>query len=723
MSNIPKVKYKDFLINQDIPKMSSKEYIPFWLKHLGYCKSGITCGGIPISGWLYWHINIFKITIDVRDDWGNISPKILGLDFRDNEYYFDHALTRAYKQERRDPLMMFGTRRFAKSVVLASRVAYKAFIFQNAHSVVIGASSADINNITKYLDEFISAKPECFCDLARYGNWGKSTSDVEIAFNLKEAKSIAKEAGRTLNPLTKHLFENVNKNEKKLVFSRIAIRNLEHGQVKSKDEMLAGITPTEVIFDEVGKYLFKTQWLALKPALATSLGIYRTVVLFVGTGGDVDMSQDAENYFLNPAKNKFSVCNPKEYKELVTKGHFELNQKHADTGLFVPKHMSLEGGKKTTMPFKDYINKKYTEEEEEELEGFTIQVTDWTGTEKHFTDTLENIDDPQEKVKEQMYYPSQPEDCFLVKGNNPFPAEIAKRTKDSLEENGLLGEYVTLSKGVDGKISTNHTERLPIKDFPFKGGAYDAPTVLLERPIHSEPRLIKRGTYIAGFDGYKINASETTDSVGSFYIFKRVLGLTGYRNQIVAHLATRPKNEKTFYRQCLLLLEYYNAELLPEYDTNLHNYLSAHNALHRLADCKSVMESVVPNSKANTNCGLPSNVKTKEHYLKVFQSYCWEEIVAGQDKDGNDIIRLGVERIHDPMLLQEIIDYKRGGNFDRIAAFGHALVWDEHLSIKGIVGSEGAFEPDNDLRDLVKKKRNLRNKNSGKYRRGNRFNR
>ena len=715
----PAIKYSEFLINQTPPPMEKdKEYVKFYLKHIEYCKSGVTVGGIYISGWLYWHINFFKITVDKLDDYGNPKIVISSLDFRDNEFLLDYSINLAYKDPLKKPLMIFGTRRFGKSAFLASRVAYKSFIFQNSHSVIVGASSNDINNITKYIDEFMSSKPDCFSDLRKVGNWSKTSSDIEIAYSKLEASKVARNEGRRKNPLTKHLFSDINTAESKLIFSRIAIRNLEHGQAKSKEEILAGITPNEVIVDECGKFNFKNQWLALKPAIATSLGTPRTVVLFTGTGGDVDSSKDAENYFLDAEANNFTRIDPYEYKKIVKDDMFPIEQKNTNTGLFVPKDMSLEGGKKNIIPLHEYIKGNYSADDLDALEGFNIHVTNWEFTDKHFTKLLENLKDDLERVKQTMYYPTQPEDCFLVKGNNPFPAEQAKKTRMSLEENGLLGEYYTLSQGLDGTIYYNPTDLIPISKFPFEGGSYDAPAVILEKPIFSEPSEIKYGTYIAGFDGYKINSSETTDSVGSFYIFKRSVGITGYRNQIVAHIASRPKDTNSFYRQCLLLLKAYNAELLPEFDTNLHNYLNNNNALGYMANCQSVVEMVVPKSVANTTCGLPSNTRTKAHYLELVKSYCWEEVEIGYDDNGVAITCLGVERIHDPMLLEEIENYRPNGNFDRIAAFGHALVWHDHLNIRGVQADEQKqFVQNKEAREILSNARNIRNTNSGKYRR------
>ena len=92
MAEIPKIAYKDFLVNQkSLPKREDTKYVNFWLTHINYCKSGVTVGGIYLSGWLYWHLNFFKITIKEQDEFGNTVVKVRELDFRDNEFYFETA--------------------------------------------------------------------------------------------------------------------------------------------------------------------------------------------------------------------------------------------------------------------------------------------------------------------------------------------------------------------------------------------------------------------------------------------------------------------------------------------------------------------------------------------------------------------------------------------------------------------------------------------------------
>jgi hypothetical protein len=682
-NNIPKIAYKDFLINQkQLPLRTDKNYIDFWLKHINFCKSGVSVGGIYISGWLYWHTNFFKVTIKEKDEYGNTIVKVRELDFRDNEFYFDTAFTKTDSDDKK-PIAAVGTRRFGKTVLITSRIAYKAFIFQNTHAILVGASTSDINNITKYFDEYYEKRQDCFSDLMKFGDWTKTGADVEIAFN----KRVVSKDKKAINPITSKLMEIGSEN--KYVFSRIAVRNLEHGQVKSKEELLAGITPTEVILDEVGKYKFLKQYAALLPALESDFGKSCTVIL-CATGGDIDNSVDVEKVFLQADDFNFYSTNEREYLNVINEEYFKYKQiSDLKVGLFVPAEMSVAGGKKIPVPLSEYIKKTYTKQDLKDLEGFNILVTDWDNAKEKIEKIigLEKKKSDSEYKKAQMYYPFQPEDCFLYSGTNPFPAEEARKMQNIIKEKGIGGNNYVLTQRSDGFILLNETDKAIIDEYPYEGGSHDAPVVILEPPI-AEPKNIKRGTYVAGFDGYKVEESQTTDSVGSIYIYKRKIGVNGVQDEVVAYYSSRPSRFEDFHMQVFLLIKLYNAELLPETDSNLYNFLKSKNALGYLADCKSLVEGITPNSKAYYNYGLPATKKNQEHYMKLIVDYTTEDILQGYDEDGNGIYVKGIYRIKDPMLLEEMIKFGKHKNYDRIVAFGHALAWDFEQRENKIFGGE-----------------------------------
>ncbi len=695
---IPNVSFKDFLVNQVEPSREDGNYVSFWIKHINYCKSGVMVGGVHISGWLYWHLNFFKLSIDTRDDFGNSIRIVSNPKLRDNEWLINWCYNKA-NDEGKKPILAFGTRRFAKTSFISSRVAYNTFIFQYSNPLIIGGSQSDLNNITKYLDEFYEKRPDCFSDFVKISDWNKATSsDVEIEFN----KRIVTKGRNPINPISYEFFPIVDKpNDNSFAFSRISVRNLQQGQVTSKEELLAGITPTEAVWDEVGKYLYSKQRSALLPAIENDLGERRFVELLIGTGGNTDFAADAEMDFLYTEKSDFFHFDVTQYLEEVKEEYFEYVQEtDKEVSLFVPAQMSNKGGEKKEIPLVQYLNRDFTEEQIKELDGFNILVTDW----KEALDKVqgfigsEQAKSPDKGKKAQMYYPFQPEDCFLFSGNNPFPVEQAKRTQDAINVKGTYGEYITLDVMPNGIISVTPSGADPVNDYPFRGGAVNAPVVIYERPVFDNPRQIKRGTYIAGFDGAKVSTSTTSDSLNCLYIFKRQAGVSGLQNQIVAQYTSRPNIDSNYYRQAMLLLKLYNAECLPEADVPFMKYLRSQKSEYLIAQAKGTNLRINENSRANVDYGLPATARNKEHLLKLLKNYCWDQIPTGvMGPEGEEISVLGVTRITDPMLLEEIIKFGNYKNYDRIMSFGHALIWDEELTINNIKGSEDKYEIKRDV--------------------------
>jgi hypothetical protein len=67
--------------------------------------------------------------------------------------------------------------------------------------------------------------------------------------------------------------------------------------------------------------------------------------------------------------------------------------------------------------------------------------------------------------------------------------------------------------------------------------------------------------------------------------------------------------------------------------------------------------------------------------MSLMIEYCKEQIQVGTHPETREpVYKLGITRILDPVLLQEIIKYNpEEGNYDRIVAFRHALAYARHL--------------------------------------------
>lgn len=184
-------------------------------------------------------------------------------------------------------------------------------------------------------------------------------------------------------------------------------------------------------------------------------------------------------------------------------------------------------------------------------------------------------------------------------------------------------------------------------------------------------------------DPYNQNKSEVSPSLGTVTVYKRTYDpVSGtYQNRIVASYAARPETMKEWQETVEMLLELYNAICMIENEgTNFIQYMENKNKLYYLADGYNLAKEINPKTSIQGRVkGLPATVKIQNHYRNLILQYCTEKLVMGQKEDGEPMEAMGLVRIQDEMLLTELINYKPKGNFDRLVAFGHCLIYDEYL--------------------------------------------
>lgn len=102
----------------------------FWENEAMKLLNGVTINGVFIHPWLYWHINFWKMMIDVGDD------RIPGnSQLRDNEWMFAEFLKQA--EEENKGIFMFGCRRFGKAL-LGSEILYLEDREKMIGNIVVG---------------------------------------------------------------------------------------------------------------------------------------------------------------------------------------------------------------------------------------------------------------------------------------------------------------------------------------------------------------------------------------------------------------------------------------------------------------------------------------------------------------------------------------------------------------------------------------------------------
>jgi len=321
-------------------------------------------------------------------------------------------------------------------------------------------------------------------------------------------------------------------------------------------------------------------------------------------------------------------------------------------------------------------------------------------------DRLKKAGDRIAYLKEKMYYPQEVDDIFLNEDTNIFDIESAKRQKSRLLQQERTGMPVILFLD-EGVVKHEFTDKQPISNFPLKNSDLkDAPVVIYEFPIENPPY----GLYVAGVDPYRQGKAAYSSSLGSVYIYKRMHAITGekYQDMFVASYCARPDKKDTWEEQARLLIKYFNARTLCENDDiSFIEYMKAKGDAHYLEKQPQWLMEIVPNTTVKREFGIHrSSDKIRDYLHNCFKKYMEETVYKETDDDGNTIREvLGVSKILDPVLLEEVIQYNDIGNFDRIIAAELAIA--QALKMDPIMGLIGGNKDDRVTAMFKPKQKNM----------------
>ena len=650
--NLENVKYSEWLINQPrLPDKTSQEYKPFFDFHKKLCLDGFIMDGVFINPFLYWHLNLWHTEVDVMDERGRIYQKYANPSLRDNEWLVTNEIDRAHAEKR--GLVILGIRRFAKSVLEASYIAWGATFDENSQNVIAGLNAPDIKLITDKLDKGLNFLPEYFRWQRVEDNW---KNQVTLGIKTKSGERIP--------------------------FSQILIRNLDEG---NNEEAIAGTKPRKLIIDEIGKGSFLRGLQAAVPGFTTPFGWGCSPIL-TGTGGDMKRFMDAKSLMFDVENYNFLTYNNEDDTKRVH-------------GLFISNKYRMEAKEDSTLG--DYVKAS----KDSDLRNVKMLVSNEEKADRITTENLERLKKAGDRIaflKEKMYYPQKVDDIFLNEDTNIFDIEAAKRQKTRLLQNERTGTPVILFND-EGKIGHEFTDNMPITNFPLKStDRKDAPIVIYEFPIENPPY----GLYVAGVDPYRQGQAKYSTSLGSVYIYKRMHDLTGekYQDMFVASYCARPDKKETWEEQARLLIKYYNARALCENDDiSFIEYMKSKGDAHYLEKQPQWLLEVIPNTTVKREYGIHRSAQKIIDYLHTSLKRYMEDVIYSEKDDNGIVTRevTGVSKIFDPMLLEEIIQYNDEGNFDRIIAAELAIA--QALKMDPILGKIGGTSDDR-VKSLYSKK-------------------
>ena len=448
----------------------------------------------------------------------------------------------------------------------------------------------------------------------------------------------------------------------------ISIANINMGR-KTSTQKTAGLTPATAIFDEVGKGPIKKPYTAAMPSYDTPYG-WRLSPILAGTGGEVELSKDAQEMFSDPETYNLLVMDWDILNRRAMKGKTWKERKWA---MFVPGQMA-NSGVKVTIGLGDYLGKP----DDKKLNKIKIDATDFEASTNKLNEERKKLStkDRVAYTSHTMFYPFTIDDCFLSSSQNLFPVEYAIKHKNDLLESGQYSGMlcdVFLESG--NKLGTTKSNK-QLAGFPFSGGVIDAPVQIFEMP---QSNRFDDFIYVSSLDPYK-QAKSDTPSLGAFYVFKRRVGVRDpYAYRIVASYVSRPSSIDQFCRTCEVLQKGYGAICLMEnadqmYEQYLNRKSGMPASFFLFAGEAIANKYVKAGSRQNSKLGLYPTPGNQNLLFSCVVDYCWQDFVIGYDDNtGLDITVKGIELIDDIALLDEIIQYKPGLNVDRIISFGHAL--------------------------------------------------
>ena len=448
----------------------------------------------------------------------------------------------------------------------------------------------------------------------------------------------------------------------------ISIANINMGR-KTSTQKTAGLTPATAVFDEVGKGPIKKPYTAAMPSYDTPYG-WRLSPILAGTGGEVELSKDAQEMFSDPETYNLLVMDWDILNRRAMKGKTWKERKWA---MFVPGQMA-NSGVKVTIGLGDYLGKP----DDKKLNKIKIDATDFEASTNKLNEERKKLStkDRVAYTSHTMFYPFTIDDCFLSSSQNLFPVEYAVKHKNDLLESGQYSGMlcdVFLESG--NKLGTTKSNK-QLAGFPFSGGVIDAPVQIFEMP---QSNRFDDFIYVSSLDPYK-QAKSDTPSLGAFYVFKRRVGIRDpYAYRIVASYVSRPSSIDQFCRTCEVLQKGYGAICLMEnadqmYEQYLNRKSGMPASFFLFAGEAIANKYVKAGSRQNSKLGLYPTPGNQNLLFSCVVDYCWQDFVIGYDDNtGLDITVKGIELIDDIALLDEIIQYKPGLNVDRIISFGHAL--------------------------------------------------
>jgi hypothetical protein len=408
----------------------------------------------------------------------------------------------------------------------------------------------------------------------------------------------------------------------------------------------AGVAPH---MDKTVEYLF--------PALQAG-DITTGIFIAAGTVGDLDQCEPLKQMTLYPVVNSIYP---------VTSNLLDDKGTIGQSALFIPEQWSMP----------PYIDKYGNSLVEEATAALNAKFDQWK---KDLT--------PEKYQLRVSQHPRNIAEAFAYRKLSQFPQHLIAAQTRRIEEKEYAYEFINLERDASGKIEPHITTKLPISEFPITKKTEDKTGTLVvwERPDANA----EWGTYYASIDPVSEGKTTTSESLCSIYVYKNPVEVTKIdvdktetyieRDKIVAAWCGRFDDINKTHERLATIIEWYNSWTLIENNVSLFiQYMISKHKQRYLVPKDQIF--FLKELSANRNVFQEYGWKNtgtlfKNHILSYLIEFLKEELDV-ETKDDGTIVKTyyGIERIPDPMAMEEMKAYNTEINVDRLVALGALIAF------------------------------------------------
>jgi hypothetical protein len=610
----------------------NSEYAQFWQEEARRCREGMVreYDGEWIPGYFYFYLNYSYIKRNIRK--GGKTVRTEGFpDIYDGDYLFFHYLEKARRngkhtatlKKRGSGFSFKGGSKLSRNFILGeteiSKEKTKSFAIANEKEYLVKDG---------VLNKFLDITDFC----ADNTPWPR----------IREAKDSMNEMGWMMG------YKDSNT-------GRVAgVRNTVNGVTLKNDPHRArGKRGILIEWEEVGSFQdFLTAWAVARPSVEEDDQVFGLMNAY-GTGGEEGVDfEGLQQIFYNP--RGYNIQHMPNVFDKNTNGSTEsaffFGQYLNAAGCY-DKNGNSDVVKALIKTFVRRINVKY------------------------------NTSDPNAIVQEKAERPITPQEAVMRTEGTAFPIGALKETLEKIMVNyqqhcneHYIGKLVYDNNGnvewkPDTTISPIH--KFPLKDNKNNQGALE----IFEMPKKDRSGKVYRNRYIIGADPID-NDYTLQGSLASVFVFDLLT------DRIVAEYSGRPVLASEFYDVCIMLCEFYNAQL--NYENNLKGlyiHFSNLNKTHLLYDTPQLlrdMEIVKDTLHGNRAKGTRTNKQTIA-LGKTLQRSWMLGTSKYVDEKGEEQTYQNYEKIRSIPYLQECITWNPDGNFDRVSAMDMVMIMREDM--------------------------------------------